>query len=220
MLEEKHPPFPSSEADASRFGTSEKSKPSSRLPPTPFLFLSSSFYVFLLCSGVRDEECEEGRGGPPAGAMLDWRIFALLAVVCLYDGSEPPRCAPLRAPPPACSLPRLQLHPPPALRLSLTVRARAAGVGSYSRHAADLAEKAANKKDGLALEGDALAVRMLGPHDRCRSPRARRAPAPHAAAGGWVSRATCTSSSPRPLPTTPRTTCTSCTVPAEATRGP
>jgi len=45
--------------------------------------------------------------------MLDWRIFAVLAAVCLYDG--------------------------------------------YSRHAADLAEKAANKADGLALDDDLAA---------------------------------------------------------------
>ncbi len=93
------------------------------------------------------------------------------------------------------------------------------GVVSYSRHAADLAEKAANKKDGLALDADDVAVRTPAPHARSRSPCTRRA-RPHVADGRWVCRATYTSSSPRPLPTMPRTTCTSCTVPAEATRGP
>jgi len=44
--------------------------------------------------------------------MLDWRIFVLLAAVCLYDG--------------------------------------------YSRHMADIAEKAANQKDGLALDDDGV----------------------------------------------------------------
>jgi len=113
-----------------------------------------------------------------------------LAHLCAAGGCVPlrrVRSAPLRAPartaPPASRAEsRLQLRCGGG---GLTGRARAAGVGSYSRHAADLAEKAANKKDGLALDADDVAVRTRAPHARCRSSCARRA-RPHAAAGRWV----------------------------------
>lgn len=48
---------------------------------------------------------------------MDWRIFAVLAAVCMYDG--------------------------------------------YSRNAADTAEKAANKADGLALEDGMVSDKQL-----------------------------------------------------------
>lgn len=60
--------------------------------------------------------------------MIDWRVFAILAVVMFYDG--------------------------------------------YSRHQADLAEKAANKADGLAIETD----EMDADKSKLLSPFAKHAP--------------------------------------------
>ena len=76
-------------------------------------FFSNENEAFCRWSGGSSRR---GCSTAPRSAMLDWRIFALLAVVCLYDGCVPPRCAPPRAPPP----------PPPAPNHACSCAAEAA----------------------------------------------------------------------------------------------